>query len=74
MESDYGQFSHYCNNDDFERLLFLFQAAYEVGKSVQPPSGGCVLKRVMVKVMVLVMIQPPTGGCVLKQIPAQTLD
>ena len=32
----------------------------------QPPSGGCVLKRLLVAVTVWLCSQPPSGGCVLK--------
>ena len=35
--------------------------------SIQPPSGGCVLKRYRCPNVVLSLRQPPSGGCVLKQ-------
>jgi len=34
---------------------------------LQPPSGGCVLKRLLKWVCVGRLKQPPSGGCVLKQ-------
>ena len=34
---------------------------------VQPPSGGCVLKRPTGAKMPYNPLQPPSGGCVLKQ-------
>ena len=39
----------------------------------QPPSGGCVLKRISVPTSHLnqVQEQPPSGGCVLKRIKAE---
>ena len=33
----------------------------------QPPSGGCVLKRLMKRSRLTKGRQPPSGGCVLKQ-------
>ena len=33
----------------------------------QPPSGGCVLKQVLIGLGVSLVSQPPSGGCVLKQ-------
>ena len=33
---------------------------------IQPPSGGCVLKRPCLNAFALWNIQPPSGGCVLK--------
>ena len=35
-------------------------------KEDQPPSGGCVLKRVVCFDGCILSIQPPSGGCVLK--------
>ena len=32
----------------------------------QPPSGGCVLKRITTIIPTDVKFQPPSGGCVLK--------
>ena len=32
----------------------------------QPPSGGCVLKRLVLGDCPPFIIQPPSGGCVLK--------
>ena len=32
----------------------------------QPPSGGCVLKPIYKRSVVVVKGQPPSGGCVLK--------
>ena len=37
---------------------------------VQPPSGGCVLKRVFLKNQKSLSNQPPSGGCVLKLLRA----
>ena len=34
---------------------------------VQPPSGGCVLKRAIRRMPKYSGTQPPSGGCVLKQ-------
>ena len=34
----------------------------------QPPSGGCVLKRHQITVVIRAFFQPPSGGCVLKQL------
>ena len=36
------------------------------GLYVQPPSGGCVLKRTKREHSYTVVSQPPSGGCVLK--------
>ena len=33
----------------------------------QPPSGGCVLKRLEAYALSRCLCQPPSGGCVLKQ-------
>ena len=33
----------------------------------QPPSGGCVLKQLLLGLGVTLVSQPPSGGCVLKQ-------
>ncbi len=33
---------------------------------MQPPSGGCVLKRLMIDRIFTNLTQPPSGGCVLK--------
>ena len=35
-------------------------------RGTQPPSGGCVLKHVLLLLDVAVVVQPPSGGCVLK--------
>ena len=35
--------------------------------SLQPPSGGCVLKLSMTRPSEAAGTQPPSGGCVLKQ-------
>ena len=35
-------------------------------KPIQPPSGGCVLKRQAVAAVARQAVQPPSGGCVLK--------
>ena len=41
----------------------------------QPPSGGCVLKRIKQLLYNIVRIQPPSGGCVLKhKIDEKVLD
>ncbi len=34
----------------------------------QPPSGGCVLKHMLMMLIKLLNPQPPSGGCVLKHI------
>ena len=34
---------------------------------MQPPSGGCVLKLLILPGFSLSYLQPPSGGCVLKQ-------
>ena len=36
------------------------------GQTVQPPSGGCVLKHIGNKAGKCAYAQPPSGGCVLK--------
>ena len=36
-------------------------------KPFQPPSGGCMLKLIVIAIKAVEMIQPPSGGCVLKQ-------
>ena len=36
--------------------------------SLQPPSGGCVLKHPLVQIFHHPLVQPPSGGCVLKRI------
>ena len=36
--------------------------------SVQPPSGGCVLKHQLRLYLQPAGIQPPSGGCVLKRV------
>ena len=41
---------------------------------MQPPSGGCVLKRVVQLVFVVEILQPPSGGCVLKHDIYEQLD
>ena len=38
----------------------------KVTTTVQPPSGGCVLKQVQGGVISSSTSQPPSGGCVLK--------
>ena len=35
-------------------------------RNIQPPSGGCVLKRIEVNRLADIYNQPPSGGCVLK--------
>ena len=35
---------------------------------LQPPSGGCVLKPIVGRVIQMLRAQPPSGGCVLKQL------
>ena len=35
---------------------------------MQPPSGGCVLKRYSRRSNFLIGLQPPSGGCVLKHL------
>ena len=53
----------------FRRLCvetFAFGINWTV-RLTQPPSGGCVLKRVMQNARNLESTQPPSGGCVLKQ-------
>ena len=32
----------------------------------QPPSGGCVLKLLILTMPTPIIVQPPSGGCVLK--------
>ena len=36
---------------------------------MQPPSGGCVLKLLLMKFTMGILLQPPSGGCVLKPSP-----
>ena len=43
-------------------------------KLVQPPSGGCVLKRCTGKHTTCCCIQPPSGGCVLKLVKKASLS
>ena len=43
-----------------------FDSSKKTG-TVQPPSGGCVLKLLTAVAMLLICAQPPSGGCVLKQ-------
>ena len=51
----------------FGRLCVeTFQAAFRGCLNVQPPSGGCVLKRGLAPLIYLWICQPPSGGCVLK--------
>ena len=38
----------------------------KIGPRRQPPSGGCVLKRRVMKSVGYGEVQPPSGGCVLK--------
>ena len=35
-------------------------------REIQPPSGGCVLKRMPAEINPFSLPQPPSGGCVLK--------
>ena len=35
---------------------------------IQPPSGGCVLKRLLSGLAAPARSQPPSGGCVLKRV------
>ena len=39
----------------------------KLSQSRQPPSGGCVLKLILLAFSCLVRLQPPSGGCALKQ-------
>ena len=41
--------------------------------TIQPPSGGCVLKQQQIKAVQNQLNQPPSGGCVLKQKLCQIL-
>ena len=51
----------------FGRLCVETQIPYGIdGDAVQPPSGGCVLKLLLVMEMASLTGQPPSGGCVLK--------
>ena len=57
----------------FGRLCVETQAAAEAeAMERQPPSGGCVLKRLMNKLQTAQPIQPPSGGCVLKRLLTST--
>ena len=40
----------------------------------QPPSGGCVLKHLIVEIHRTAYWQPPSGGCVLKQSTNQLVE
>ena len=42
-------------------------------RQVQPPSGGCVLKPVFMRLAPFLRAQPPSGGCVLKPLSAVVL-
>ena len=51
----------------FRRLCVETAQSRQVsGLISQPPSGGCVLKRLIATVMKIKFSQPPSGGCVLK--------
>ena len=47
-------------------MLKQNQARVRVPYTSQPPSGGCVLKRVLGGFCIWIGNQPPSGGCVLK--------
>ena len=39
---------------------------HHIKRHRQPPSGGCVLKRIIYNAVAVTNFQPPSGGCVLK--------
>ena len=45
------------------------EARAENDEFVQPPSGGCVLKLLVIVESMIRQSQPPSGGCVLKPPP-----
>ena len=54
-------------------LKHVVQAAI-TGILDQPPSGGCVLKRLLLPAVLQPRIQPPSGGCVLKPFKGGCLE
>ena len=49
-------------------MLKLTVSGNNQTKSVQPPSGGCVLKHLTTPRIAKNATQPPSGGCVLKRV------
>ena len=47
-------------------MLKLLLTVYKLRVRQQPPSGGCVLKRLAIGLGINYVTQPPSGGCVLK--------
>ena len=47
-------------------MLKQNRAAHHMRGYCQPPSGGCVLKLMVFKLLFQINNQPPSGGCVLK--------
>ena len=47
-------------------MLKLTRSFLKQEVTIQPPSGGCVLKRSNTVCQLPIFAQPPSGGCVLK--------
>ena len=60
IDSNAAAFRRLCVETDY--------SGSPAGSMAQPPSGGCVLKRVKQCLAVGYGEQPPSGGCVLKPI------